>query len=202
MELTIVEKLLPVVVFIFVSTITPGPNNLMLAASGMQFGYRLTLPHILGIHLGLYTLILMAYVGLNQLLLNLPGVLLFLRLFGSAYLLYLAWKMFGLTLIANNPSHTKPLTILQAGAFQFANPKAWIMTTSAMALAIPLLGSASNAAFALCLTWASIGFVCNTIWVLGGVNLNRYLSNATTRRIICVALALLTVATVAMFWIT
>lgn len=202
MEFITPEKILPVAIFIFVSTITPGPNNLMLAASGMQFGLRKTLPHILGIHLGLYTLVLMACFGLNQLLLNMPGVLLFLRIFGSAYLLYLAWKIFGLTLIANQNANTQPLTILQAGVFQFANPKAWMMSTSAMALTIPLTGSADKAAVMICLIWASLGLSCNCLWVMGGANLNRYLDNANTRRLICASLAVLTVATVMMFWIT
>ena len=196
------ENLLPIVAFIFVATITPGPNNLMLAASGMQFGLRRTLPHILGIHLGLYSLVLMACVGINQLLLKTPGVLLFLRVFGSVYLLYLAWKIVGLTLVASQEPNARPLTILQAGIFQFANPKAWIMSTSAMALAIPLIGSANKAALALCLTWASVGLLCNCIWVLGGANLNRYLDKPGTRRIICAGLAALTVATVVMFWLT
>ena len=201
MEMLSLQSLLPIVTFIGVATITPGPNNLMLAASGMQFGLRRTLPHILGIHVGLYTLLAMACVGLNQLLLNLPGVLIFLRVFGSLYLLYLAWKIFGLTLVKSETTNSKPLTVWQAGLFQFANPKAWIMSTSAMALAIPILGSPNSAALTLLLTWATLGFMCNCIWVLSGANLNRYLDNPRTRQFICGGLASLTVATVGMFWL-
>ena len=195
------DTLLPIVAFIFVATITPGPNNIMLAASGMQFGLRRTLPHILGIHLGLYSLLAMACIGLNQLLLSLPGVLIFLRLFGSVYLLYLAWKIFGLTLIKAEADNIRPLTVWQASLFQFANPKAWIMSTSAMALAIPILGSPNSAALTLLLTWATLGFVCNCIWVLSGANLNRYLDNPKAQQLICGGLALLTISTVAMFWL-
>lgn len=200
MELFSFQALIPIATFIVVSTITPGPNNIMLAASGMQFGFRATIPHICGIHLGLYSLVILASVGLNQLLINIPGLLLFLRIAGSLYLLYLAWKIFGLT-IMKSEHHRKPLTVLQAGLFQFANPKAWMMSTSAMALAIPLLGSAGAAAIVLCLNWLTLGLVCNCLWVLSGVNLNRFLANDTIRQVISSGLAILTVLTIIMFWV-
>ena len=195
------EVLIPIASFIFVSTITPGPNNIMLATSGMRFGLRATLPHILGIHCGLYILLTLAAFGINQLLLNIPEVLLFLRLFGSLYLLYLAWKILGFTLQASEDAKVKPLGIFQALSFQFANPKAWVMTTSAMALALPLMGSTTLAAVTLCLTWATLGFMCNCCWVLTGSSFRQHLENVTTRKWICGVLAVLTVATVAMFWI-
>lgn len=195
-----IEALLPIASFIFVSTITPGPNNIMLATSGMRFGMRATLPHIIGIHCGLYLLVLLAAVGINQILLSMPEVLLFLRIFGSLYLAYLAWKILGFTLKTGSDADVKPLGILQALGFQFANPKAWIMSTSAMALALPLTGSALSAALALCLTWASLGFLCNCCWVLTGSNFRQYLENPTARRWISGCLALLTVATIGMFW--
>lgn len=195
------EAVIPIASFIFVSTITPGPNNIMLATSGMRFGMRATLPHIVGIHLGLYTLVIFAALGINQLLLNIPEVLLSLRLFGSLYLLYLAWKILGFTLQASENTDHKPLSVFQALGFQFSNPKAWVMSTSAMALAIPLTGSTTSAAIALCLTWATVGFVCNCCWVLTGANFRQHLENPTTRRWISGILAALTVATIAMFWV-
>lgn len=193
----------PIAIFTFVASITPGPNNIMLAASGLQYGFRQTLPHIVGIQLGFNLLILLAYLGISQLLLNLPGALLLLRLLGSAYLLYLAWKILGITFVSSShPEKARPLTIWQAGLFQFANPKAWIISTSAMALAIPLVGSADNAWLTLCLSWPAIGFLCNCLWVLGGTKLNGYLNNTQQRRIICCALAIITLLTVTMFWLT
>ena len=196
-----IDHLVPIATFILVATITPGPNNVMLASSGMNFGLRKTLPHIAGIHCGLYSLIVLAALGINQALLDVPQILLLLRVSASIYLLYLAWKILGIRMLVQTSKDPKPLSLRQAALFQFANPKAWIMSTSAMALAVPLVGSAQQALFTLCPTWAAVGFCCNCLWVLFGTNLGRALQVPKWRRIVNGTLATLTVATVGMFWI-
>lgn len=200
MEYFTLGKLLPIFTFIFIASITPGPNNLMLAASGMNFGLRRTVPHIGGIFIGFNILVLMAAMGLNQLLLSLPGMQLSLRILASVYLLYLAWKIFGINIDGNTADNNTPISLLQAGAFQFTNPKAWMMSTSAMALAIPLFDSPLRAFVFLVLTFALVGTTCNCVWVLGGVNLKRLLADDKFRRAINVSLAMLTVLTIGLFW--
>lgn len=199
--MSLLEKILPIALFIFVTSITPGPNNFMLATSGLQFGLRRTLPHIGGIFTGITVLMLMAVFGLNQLLLNLPGALLTLRLLGSAYLLYLAWKILGFSIATNHNKQTRPMTFVQAGLFQFANPKAWMASSAMVALALPLFDSLWVAIEVLLITRTTIGVGCNCLWVLSGVGLRHLLSQTRWRRIINLTLALLTAMTVGLFWI-
>jgi threonine/homoserine/homoserine lactone efflux protein len=194
------ETLTPIAIFIFVASITPGPNNLMLAASGVNFGLRATLPHILGIQLGLYSLVIIAALGIGPLMLAVPGVMLGLKFVASLYLVYLAWKVLGSSLARAELKIVRPLSSVQALLLQFANPKAWVMTSSAIALSLPLLGSTLIAAITLCGIWSSLGLLCNVSWVLAGSSIRQRLQSPQSRRVINSVFALLILATVALFW--
>src|SRR5690606_24037030 len=120
------ETLLPLASFAFASSITPGPNNLMLSASGIAFGWRRTLPHLVGVFLGFLALLVVCGSGVGALVGALPGAALALKAIGSIYLLYLAWSM--RTALGADPAArpARPLTLTEAVLFQFVNPKAWI----------------------------------------------------------------------------
>lgn len=187
--------------FIFISTITPGPNNLLLAASGIRFGVRRTLPHIAGIHLGVYLLIALCGLGMGQLLLATPYAVVALKVFGSGYLIYLAWKIIGFELDSSDGTSTdQPMNLLQAAIFQFSNPKAWMMATTGLNISFAWNNNMASAVVLLCLGFATLGILCNLTWVWLGSSLSRLFTNPTYRLIINATLAIVTVATVIMFW--
>lgn len=194
------DALLPLMLFVLISTVTPGPNNLLLAASGLNFGVRHTLPHLLGIHLGVYTLVVLCGLGLGQLLLALPGAELALRVFATGYLVYLAWQILGLGPGAA-PETQRPMKIWEAGLFQASNPKAWMMAITGLHLALATESGMTSAVFLLCLCFATLGTLCNLIWVYMGAALQSQLENPRKRRLINSSLAAITVLTIVAFWV-
>ena len=120
--------------FAFVSSVTPGPNNMMLLASGVNFGFRRTVPHMLGIGFGFASLLLGVGFGLGALLTAFPALHLALKLAGGTYLLYLAWRIASSRTLAEAGSASRPMSFLEAAAFQWINPKAWVMAVTAMAI--------------------------------------------------------------------
>ena len=194
------EYLLPLLLFVLVSTVTPGPNNLLLAASGLHFGVRSTLPHVLGIHLGVYGLVILCGLGIGQILLAVPQVALALKLFATGYLAYLAWQILGLRVSAESGSH-RPMKIWEAGLFQASNPKAWMMAITGLQLALAVDPRVPAAVAMLCLSFATLGALCNLLWVAMGASLQTHLQDAGKRRWINGVLAALTVLTIVAFWL-
>lgn len=162
------ETFAALVVYAFVTSITPGPNNFMLLASGVNFGFMRTVPHMLGIGAGFLSLLLGVGLGLGALLTAMPALHTALKVAGGAYLLYLAWRIAtSRTLGKGREGGARPMTFLEAAAFQWVNPKAWVMAATAMAVYVdprqPLL-SVVIAALAFALvnlpsvsTWAGFG---------------------------------------------
>jgi threonine/homoserine/homoserine lactone efflux protein len=129
------EAFLALLVYAFVTSITPGPNNLMLLASGVNFGFVRTIPHALGIGGGFLSLLLAVGFGLGAVLTALPALHLILKIAGGAYLLYLAWRIaMSRSMGKGADAAGRPMTFLEAAAFQWVNPKAWVMAVSAMAI--------------------------------------------------------------------
>lgn len=123
--------------FAFVSSITPGPNNLMLMTSGANFGFRRTIPHMLGINLGFAIMCLVVGVGLAQVFDAWPPSYTILKVLSVAYLLWLAWKIAHAAPITGDTAAGHPMTFLQAAAFQWVNPKAWAMVLTAVSVYTP-----------------------------------------------------------------
>ncbi|MDP2732990.1 MAG: LysE family translocator, partial [Hoeflea sp.] len=161
-------------------SVTPGPNNMMLFASGVNFGFRRTLPHMLGIGGGFFSLLLGVGFGLGALLTTVPELYTALKLLGGAYLVYIAWKIGASRALPDGKVGAEPMTFAQAAAFQWVNPKAWVMAVTAMtlftdpsryALSVLLVGLA----FALTnmpsvSTWAGFGSAMRT-WLSDPVRL-------------------------------
>jgi threonine/homoserine/homoserine lactone efflux protein len=195
------ELLLSLIGFVVVSAITPGPNNLLLASSGIRFGWRRTMPHILGIHVGIYLLVVLCGLGLGQLLLASPTASLLLKGFGSAYLIYLALQI--LTSLSVNPADVesaRPMRLIEATVFQFTNPKAWMMATAGLNITLAIEANIPRAVVILCLGFATIGVVCNLFWVGLGASVRACLDDPVHRNTIRIGLALLTGGSVLMFW--
>lgn len=162
------DAFLALIVFAFVTSITPGPNNFMLMASGVNFGFRRTVPHMLGIGAGFLTLLLGVGFGLGAMLTAWPALHLGLKIAGGAYLLYLAWRIaMSRSMSEKGGKAARPMRFIEAAGFQWVNPKAWVMAVTAMALytspAAPFLSVVIVAvAFALVnlpsvSTWAGFG---------------------------------------------
>lgn len=168
------ELLLALVGFAFVSSITPGPNNLMLMASGANFGFRRTLPHMLGISLGHSFQVTMIGLGLGQLFVAYPLARSVLQVLSTAYLLYLAWKIATAAPPRAGEATGKPFTFLQAAGFQWVNPKAWYMGIYAITNYTPE-GDGFGPALIVAGVFAMTNFPSITVWATIGTQIKRYL---------------------------
>lgn len=190
-----VDLLLALVVFAFVSSITPGPNNMMLLASGVNFGFRRSVPHMLGIGVGFMVLLLAVGLGLGQLLERYPVIYTALKYAGAAYMLWLAWKIARSGPMANSPSQSagSPLNFLGAAAFQWVNPKAWVMAVTAMAT-YTRPDQHLLTVIIVTLIFGAVNVPSVSTWTVFGVALKRFLSDPRANRIFNIAMALALVA--------
>ena len=188
---------LPFVTYTFVMSITPGPNNVMLTASGANFGFRRTLPHILGIGCGFIVQLLAVCAGLSALFTRWPALQSTLAWVGAAYLLYLGWQMLGHGETQAREAH-RPVTFMQAALFQFLNPKAWIMTITAATLFLPHgLGPLLSGAY-MAGVMEGIGVPCMMVWALFGTSLRHFIGAPRGRMTFNIAMALALGATAIM----
>lgn len=187
------QLLSALVAFAFVTVITPGPNNLMLMASGANFGFRRTIPHMLGIGLGMPFMVILVGIGVMQLFDMWPQSYAVLKVLSVAYLLYLAWKIANAAPPKDAQAAGRPLTFLQSAAFQWVNPKAWSMALSAITLyaASRDLGAVLWVAGAYVL----VSCVSTTSWTVLGQQMRRFLNSPTRLRAFNIVMATLLVAT-------
>ncbi|MET0376501.1 MAG: LysE family translocator [Rhizorhabdus sp.] len=188
-----VDTLIALATFCIVSSITPGPNNMMLLSSGATFGFRRTIPHMLGISLGCVVMVLLLGLGLASVIGQLPWLYTLLHIVSTGYLLYLAWRIATSAGAGGTATRGKPLNFLDAAAFQWVNPKAWAMTlgaTTSFSRPDHLVGDVAVIAFAL----AVCGLPCIMLWAGGGTVVRRLLTRPATLRAFNVGMALLLVA--------
>ena len=174
-------ELLPLMTYCFVMSSTPGPNNLMVTASGANFGYRGTLPQILGINVGGFLQTSVACLGLGALFVALPGAQTMLRLAGAAYLLVLAWKLGAASLVVE-ARLPRPLSFTHGALFQAINPKSWIKAVTLASVFMPVGMSAPRGALLVAAVGFAIGFPCISMWALFGVAIRRVLTDSRKRR--------------------
>ncbi|KZX58254.1 lysine transporter LysE [Halioglobus sp. HI00S01] len=181
--------------FSFVSSITPGPNNLMLMASGANFGLARTLPHMAGVALGFTGMVVLVGLGLLGLFDAYPVSYDVLKVCSIAYLLYLAWKI---ATASSNPAGEEseestgtPMTFVQAVLFQWVNPKAWTMALTALSVYAP--DQSLLAVLLVAAVFGAINLPCISVWTLAGLQLQRVLTSR--RRLVAfnVSMALLLV---------
>jgi threonine/homoserine/homoserine lactone efflux protein len=196
----VVNELLALVGFAFVGTVSPGPNNAVLWAEGMRFGFRRTVPHVLGTAIGMATILIGVAAGIGALIEAVPAAEVVLKVVGSIYLLALAvLVVVGGEMGRREVSH--PFSVRQAVAFQWANPKAWVFTIAAVGTFLsPSLPWAAGVAL-LTVTVAVIVIGSSSIWAAGGAVLGRLVDDERSRRAVGVVLAVLLVASVALLWI-
>jgi threonine/homoserine/homoserine lactone efflux protein len=189
------DAFIALLVFAFVTSITPGPNNLMLLASGVNFGFVRTIPHMLGVGLGFVVMLLAVGLGIGAVLAAFPALHTGLKVAGTLYLLYLSWKI-AMTRSFDGGSDTqsRPMTFLEAAAFQWVNPKAWVMSVTAMAVysnpATPLLS-----VVLIGLVFGMVNLPSVSTWVGFGTALRGFLSDPGRLKWFNIAMGLLLAAT-------
>ncbi|MCB1417513.1 MAG: LysE family translocator [Notoacmeibacter sp.] len=170
------ELLTALAAFSLVSSITPGPNNLMLMASGANFGFMRTLPHMMGVNLGFTLMVALVGLGLAGLFELYPVAKTVLTAISVAYLIYLAWKIARAGAPkAEGDAAGRPFTFLQAAAFQWVNPKAWTMALTAMTAYAP--GATATAALLVAAVFGVVNLPSIVVWVVAGQGLRRFLTN-------------------------
>ncbi len=180
------------IVFALVSSITPGPNNLMLLASGANFGFRRTVPHMLGISIGFTLMVALVGVGLAGIFIAVPALRRVLTVVSVMYLLYLAWKIATAAPMGAPSDTARPMTFLGAAAFQWVNPKAWAIALTAVTLYAPT--QSFLAVLVVALVFGLVNLPAITVWTLGGGVVRRILSSTPRLRIFNATMALLLVA--------
>ena len=185
------DLILALAAFALATSITPGPNNLMLMTSGANFGLRRTLPHMTGVALGFVILAVAVGLGLGQALQAWPAGLLGLKAASVVYMLWLAWKFATAAPPEPGQAAGRPMTFLQAAAFQWVNPKAWAMALTAVTVYAP--GQTPAAVIATAAIFGIVNLPSVGLWALAGTALSRVLSSPSRLRAFNVTMAALLV---------
>lgn len=179
-------------VFAVVASITPGPNNLMLMASGVNYGLRRTVPHLAGVCLGFGAMSFAVGLGLAGLFHAAPWLYVVLRWGAAAYILYLAYKIMTATGVGTAVTAGRPMSFLGAAAFQWVNPKAWIMALGAItAYAAP--AHLARDVGVMSVSFMVINIPCGLSWAVSGVGIKRFLKRGRTLQIFNGVMAVLLV---------
>ena len=176
--------------FYFTMFFTPGPNNAMLTASGMKFGFMRTLPHLIGIPLGHILQIGLTCFGLANLFLIYPEIQFYMKILCFLYLLYLGWQMIGSFSMIKKDSG-RPLKFYEASLFQFINPKAWSIAVTVASGFFPTDENIIIGIAFVTITAAIIRFPTISLWALFGSALRQFVNNEKTKKIIEYLLAVL-----------
>ena len=190
------ESFLALFTFAFVSSATPGPNNLMLMASGANFGFKRTLPHMFGVGFGFCFMITMIGVGVIRLFELWPSIYDVLKVVSVIYMLWLSWKIATAAPPEEKTAGQKPFTFIQAGLFQWVNPKAWTMALTAVTVYAPQHDL--HSVLLIALLFGLINVVVISSWVVLGTGMQKWLSNQKRLRIFNWTMAALLVGSLAL----
>lgn len=190
------DLMIGLVGFALVSAFSPGPNNLMLLSSGMNFGWRKSVPHILGIAIGFPVMIFCVGLGIAQIFETYPVSLIVMKALSAVYLIYLAYKIASTRQVSvdSEIKNTRPLTFIQAAAFQWVNPKAWAMALTAIS-AYTIANNMLLSVVIVILVFLSVGMMSANTWTIIGLKLRIFLSNPKVFRAFNIGCALILVAT-------
>lgn len=192
------ETAIALIGFAFVMSISPGPGNFLLLASGVNFGFMRSIPLVLGISLGFLTMVFFVGIGLGQLLKTTPAIYTVLKFACAAYVTWLAWKIARSRTISPQKGETieKPITFVQAALFQLVNPKAW-----AVALVVTVSYTRPEnhltSLVLMIVLFAAINLPAISVWALSGVALRRILGEGNRIAVFNIAMALLLVVSMA-----
>ncbi|WP_100159722.1 LysE family translocator [Proteus columbae] len=190
-------------IFLFIAAITPGPNNLLLTSSGANVGFKSSLKLMAGIMLGMQCVLLSSAFGVAALLIIYPALHIGLKIVGSAYLLWLAWKTATSSYQRLDIPAKTPQTVswFQGGLLQFLNPKAWMMGLGAVG-SFSLSGDAYfSSVIAISIVMIIVNFVAGVVWILGGTLISLFLQSRRSWFVFNISMGLLTALCVPLIWI-
>ncbi len=187
------ETLAPYILYCIAMSGTPGPNNIMVMTSGVNFGYRRSLPHIMGVNVGFSLMLAIMALGLGAVFLAVPWLQTGLKVVGVAYMLWLAWKIATAAGVGEGEAGGRPLTFVEGAAFQWVNVKAWFMVMGAISVYAPAGYAPWQQALYLGGVMLLAGSPPTHIWTLFGVAIRRFLGNPRALRAFNVTMALLLV---------
>ena len=193
--------LLSIFLFAIATAFSPGPNNLMLLSSGLTFGYKKTIPHILGVMVGFPLMVIAVGLGVERVFELFPSLYDILKVFGLAYLLWMAWQIanFSGSMSKDDEKRQKPFSFIQAAVFQWLNPKAWIMAITATTSFITSSTHLFVQIMIIAFVYLLVGLGSTNAWALGGLFLQRVISNERHVRVFNVSIAVLIVLSVGPF---
>lgn len=171
----LLDLVIPVTVFAAVSVSSPGPNNVMITASGVNFGFRRTIPHMLGIAIGFAVMNLAVGLGLGRMFETYPLIHVVLKYVSIVYLVYLAWKIANSGPVEEGRARAKPFTFLQAAAFQWVNPKAWAIAVGAVATFTTVGGDLLGEVMVMSLIFLLCTIPSASTWTFFGTVIGRFL---------------------------
>ena len=183
------------VTYYFIMFATPGPNNAMLTASGLKFGFIRSIPNVLGIPTWPGLQLALVCLGLGSLFIKYPILFDVLRYVGSAYILYLAYKMFGSLNISKSEDRSRPLNYYEAILFQFVNPKAWVICSTAVTLYYPKNENILVWTLFMVIMSTIVNIPSISIWAYGGSIIRQYLGNEKLKKTIELLLAIMLIGT-------
>ncbi len=167
--------------FAVAMSFTPGPNNLMLANAGARFGFMRTWPHQMGVMVGFVILMLCVSFGIAAIIVAVPPLYLAMKIASVLYTLFLAWKIATAEAAKAKGGDAQPMSFLAAAAFQWINPKAWIITLTAAAAFITLKDHLAAQVLLLALVFAVVGAASGATWAFFGQMIRQYLTSTTRR---------------------
>lgn len=184
---------LAVMLFAVATCVTPGPNNVMLMSSGVNFGFGRTLRHVIGINIGFPFMLIAVGLGAGALFRDHPQLYTVLQLAGALYMLYLAYQIATTPEVDFNATSSKPMGIVNAALFQWINPKAWVVSVGAVLAYTSPSGAFSTQVLLIALIFFVCGAPCSLLWVVFGRYLRKFLARPNAVRVFNVAMSLLLV---------
>lgn len=178
------------------TTITPGPNNIMIMTSGLNHGVKSSIPHLLGICFGFPVMVIMVGLGFSIVFEMYPIFHQIIKIVGIAYLLYLAWLVASSAPTSLEGDKSKPLGFIKAALFQWVNPKAWVMATGAVSAYTSVSSDIFSQVLFIAFAFFIVAFPCLSIWLVFGASLKKYLKSAKHQKVFNLSMALLLVASV------
>jgi threonine/homoserine/homoserine lactone efflux protein len=194
------DVLLAMLTFCFVSGVTPGPNNLMLMTSGVNFGLRRTLPHLTGVVIGFTIMVALVGLGLTAIFSRIPALLPIMRYVGAVYMLWLAWKIANSGPVGEGETRSAPLGFFGAAAFQWINPKGWVIALSALT-AYAVVDDYARNVLIVALTYFVVAIPSSGIWAVLGASMRRALADPRIARWFNWSMAALLAASIATIFV-
>lgn len=198
-----IEYFIPLLILCIVQSGTPGPNNIMLTASGKNFGYIMTIPHMLGVVFGFSSLIIVCGLGLTVIFSTYPIIQFFLRIVGSIYLLYLSYRIYS-SVNTEDLSKSKPITFMESSLFQYVNPKGVMMSVTTISIYTDHINFEFIDTFSEGMIYILIAFTISNIiavitWTSVGVFIGQFIKSARGIKLFNALMAFLLVLTI--IWI-